>query len=458
MRRDAATTGREPDRELRDTDATAGLSRPPGWGRRDAFAAIALGLMAFALAFVSARTMPATLFEADELHSVWFEADIGQFVKDMTSASGHTDTSVLHPLLPLLTYVPTKVVREIAGLDPHAGVNVVVGMIAGLWFAVLFGVLRAMGCRRLDSVLLATLAGSSAAAMFWFGVPESAALGSLSLLFACGLAGTTLPVWWHVAANVFTLSTTVTNWMAAIASALARFRVQRVLAIALTALGVVVVMAVVQRRLLGRDLFLSSLEHAHHYVFDDDALGPGAILRSIVYHTMVMPDFDVVDRYQRSGWPILVTQAAAPGSASPWGVAAAVLWTGLLGIGAWGAARGRVRRPFVVALALTLIGQTVLHLAWGDETFLFSLHFLPLWIMVAACATLTPARRVALAMMAALVVCAGINNAGQFRRARATVERIVIANGGGAWPAPAPDFDTPAAAPAGAPGPPFHRP
>ena len=70
---------------------------------------------------------------------------------------------------------------------------------------------------------------------------------------------------------------------------------------------------------------------------------------------------------------------------------------------------------------MTLLGQLVLHMLFGWETFLFSIHFVPLLVVVAALSTLTRARVVALSLAGAVTVFAGINNFIQFGKATAFV-------------------------------------
>ena len=72
-------------------------------------------------------------------------------------------------------------------------------------------------------------------------------------------------------------------------------------------------------------------------------------------------------------------------------------------------------------LGLTLLGQLGLHLLYGEETFLYALHFAPLLVVFAACSTLTRMRLVGLVLAGALVISAGVNNAMQFRTATAVL-------------------------------------
>lgn len=70
-----------------------------------------------------------------------------------------------------------------------------------------------------------------------------------------------------------------------------------------------------------------------------------------------------------------------------------------------------------IMLGITLVGQLCLHLLYGTETFLHSLHFAPLLVVVGAFSTLTRARPVALVLVSFALICLLINNALQFQAA-----------------------------------------
>jgi hypothetical protein len=156
---------------------------------------------------------------------------------------------------------------------------------------------------------------------------------------------------------------------------------------------------------------------------------PGArrsveVARSFLFHSMVMPEIRRVDHWVRPWMPVLATQPSRPGSAGPWGVAGVVLWTLLLGLGGWSMFALRRQRPLRVVLGLSLLAQLGLHLVYGSETFLYSLHFAPLLVVVAALGCLTRARPLALGLAAALVVCAGVNNARQLASAATELREL----------------------------------
>lgn len=102
------------------------------------------------------------------------------------------------------------------------------------------------------------------------------------------------------------------------------------------------------------------------------------------------------------------------GSSGGWGVAATILWGALIVATLFGLFTSRGDRPLRIVLGATLAGQVLLHLIYGEETFLYALHLAPLLILSAALAVAsTTWRRLILALAVALAIAAAVNNASQ---------------------------------------------
>lgn len=142
----------------------------------------------------------------------------------------------------------------------------------------------------------------------------------------------------------------------------------------------------------------------------DGAGGPLEILRSMLFHSVVMPGISVITRHDHPG---LTIQHSTLGSAGPLAAIATVLWCTILALGTWATLRrGSLRRVRIVVVG-SLVGQALLHLFYGEETFLYSLHFLPLLVVIAALGTRTRLRLVVLAAAVALLPMLAISNARQ---------------------------------------------
>jgi hypothetical protein len=111
-------------------------------------------------------------------------------------------------------------------------------------------------------------------------------------------------------------------------------------------------------------------------------------------------------------------------SSGPWGVVATILWAALLAMTAVGVLTSRRHLPVRIVLGATLAGQVALHLIYGEETFLYSLHVAPLLILASAfAAASTRWRRVMLALAVALALTAAVNNVSQLGAAMAFFSR-----------------------------------
>jgi hypothetical protein len=90
--------------------------------------------------------------------------------------------------------------------------------------------------------------------------------------------------------------------------------------------------------------------------------------------------------------------------------AAIVLWVFLLDLGVRTLFTLAANRHLRFVVGFTLLGQLAMHMVFGEETFLYSIHFGPLLIILAALSTLTRVRPAALLLAGALALAAGINN------------------------------------------------
>lgn len=356
---------------------------------------------------------------------VWFESDQPRIFACMTNrySESHYRTNV-HPLFSVTGFLPVYLARKGFHVEPVIAVRIVSSVVAGVWAAMMFVVLRLFGCRRFDASLFATLAAVSATAVFWLAVPETFTFGSLTILLALGTVlvaqERSLPSLWYVAMSAMTLGMTVTNWMAGIFATFASHPWKRSFQITVNALCLVVVLWGAQRYLFpNAAFFIGDHVEDSNYINESASGGPVYVARSFLFHTMVMPEIKVVDRYRsrQPDWPIMITQQSGPGSGSRWGMAAAGLWAALVVLGIWALFRIAPHRPARAVLGLTLLGQLALHLVYGNETFLYGLHFAPLLVVLAALSTQTPARPVALLLAGALVVAAATNNVTQFTKA-----------------------------------------
>ena len=372
----------------------------------------------------STRVPPILLHTYD----VWFESDLSRVYDNMADRwSDHYRTKV-HPLFSLLTHPLVYALKKVAGIEPMTSIRGVMAAIAAIWISVLYVLLRLVGCRQLDAVLFSLIAACSAGSLFWFVVPETYPLGSLSILLALLLTITAerhgSAQWLFVVVSALTLSVTVTNWMAGIAAAFAHYPWKRATQVTINAFCLVVLLWGVQKYLFPSAQFFLGDKEETKYLLDPEAGGLLGVARSFFAHSVIMPAFRIADdlgwqsigAQDVKGWPKLITQSALLGTGSSVAWSVTILWFVLIGVGAWSFMLMRNHRQFRFVFGAVLVGQFVLHMLYGNETFLYALHFMPLLVVLAALSTLTMARPVALIAAALLLLGLGINNGLQFQQ------------------------------------------
>jgi hypothetical protein len=216
---------------------------------------------------------------------------------------------------------------------------------------------------------------------------------------------------------------TTTNWMVGILTTVTHHNWKRALQIIVNGFCIVVLLWAIQKYLFPSAFFFLGDREEEQYI--TTAVSFESILQvfqSFFYHSMVMPAIQEV-YYPKESWPWMLTQNSLAGSAGKMGVIAVLIWTGLLGLGFWALFYLDKYLKLRIVLGLTILGQLVLHSLYGPETFLYSLHFVPLLVILTALSTLTPARPLALLLAGGLILTAGYNNGIQFNKAFDFVER-----------------------------------
>ena len=194
--------------------------------RAQAIIIVALALAAAGTAYWRASTLDPVIYSVGSgvgfgpgyrLTDMWFNADISKIVAMASDPRTFQDfVTSEHPLIVLAMYPPVTVLRA-AGLTVLEAVRAYWAIIAALWVAMLFILLRALGCRPADATLFTIMAMTSAAFFFWSVVPEAFSLGSLAILVVLYLSAvahrTQSPLGAYMVINLVSLSITLTNWM-----------------------------------------------------------------------------------------------------------------------------------------------------------------------------------------------------------------------------------------------------
>jgi hypothetical protein len=357
---------------------------------------------------------------------VYFDADTPRTLLDMTGRMHDHYRTRVHPLFPLLTIPPEKVLEKGLGISDIAAARAVIACTAALWAAGLFALLRLMGLRRLDAIIFACMGMASAASIMWFVLPDTYPLGSLSILAAMLVVALTR---WRpvkpvvaIAVSAFTLAITITNYMAGLAMAVCAYPMRRAIVISLAAIVVMLALWCVEKALMPSVRFPLSDKEESKYMLLEQSGGPVRIVSAFFLHTMVVPEPAVRPLNLPGQWESALTvQHVNPGAGSAIGFAGACAWAVLLVIGCLALVVGAGDARFRAMLALVLTGQLGLHLIYGAETFIYALHFAPLLIALAALAALTRLRPIVLILALAVTALSFVNNLEVLRRCKAFI-------------------------------------
>jgi hypothetical protein len=139
-------------------------------------------------------------------------------------------------------------------------------------------------------------------------------------------------------------------------------------------------------------------------VFPEGASGVPASLRAVLAHGLVMPAIAIVEEPKWGA--IMSVQHSGLSSGGPWSVIATVLWAGLLGAGLWAqfSVAATIGRP------LALAAHLMVYSIYGEETFLYSLHIVPILVATLGCATHTKVRVPVIGVAAILTVMVALHN------------------------------------------------
>lgn len=323
---------------------------------------------------------------AQSIGGVWFQSDGWRVFDDMTNFAANHHRDTVHPLFSISLIPFTQFLATIFGISMLQSIYVANCTFFALSTYMLFVIIRVLGCARIDAYLLCGIFITSSAAIFWFTVPETYPAGCAAILL-CFLVMVTNPIKnrYYVAAAVLALGTTVTNWMAGVIVAASNRTVLRALTICVmsfvtTAMGAVAAKFIfpnpgspffLPKAVAGEETYMGHADSGSIF----DRLGGELITPLIapVHKHLYNQPTGVMNSFQ-STIPATLAQmdVAYLGAIT----AATVLYSAAF------IALFRNLDRFGAALMLVLLGQIVLHLAYGEETFLYSLHFAPLLVLL----------------------------------------------------------------------------
>ncbi len=387
--------------------------------------ALAVAVSGFALVQSLCARLGMAIYLPESFDS-WFDADTVRVFDDISQPTTWLMRAVYHPLFGLFAQALFRAMAAVRHASTISTVQGVLGLVGAGLLVAFVRLARAFDCGWLDAILFGTLLASSASFLYFAPIPETFSMGGATTLVALAWLVRSGDDWRgdlsSAGAIVSALSATTTNAAGPLAFLVATRRWSSIARVAAFSAALLVTLTIVEGRMLpnaGSRIrsTVSSLASADGHRDDGAArrglrdLIPrvtlvriGDAIRAFFVHSMVMPGSAVTPRsamatrdrgasFLPSSLPLFSIQESAVGSACRWGLVAAAGWLALLGLGMWVSWR-RIGEWKVRLVLTSLLVQLVLHAFVGRETFLYSLHFLPLLVLLAALGSTGPAREV----------------------------------------------------------------
>lgn len=337
---------------------------------------------------------------------LWFQADINRVTNDLVNpGTSHTRANV-HPFFVLLGAPPTLAVSRLFHLAPVQAAEYLMIALAGVWGALLYVLLRRSGSRPGHAVLFAGLGLLSSGNLLYSGIVETYVAGSISVIIALLAAASASGRRWSqtafVAAGALSFGITVSNWVSAAAATLSCWPRRKAILLTLAGLGAGMALALLQAALFPDSLMFWRVGGERHFLRQINAGSMISAMEVALVGSIVLP------QVWATAAGHLSVETLFPGSVA--GALGAVAWALLLALGVKALVDMRERQPLRITVAVILAVNIALHSVYGDETALYSLHFIPALIVLASLVTQTRFRKVGLTLAGVTLACQAANN------------------------------------------------
>ena len=374
-----------------------------------------VGGLAFAWSLYISSAFPGYLFNSLDF---WYGSDTKHVAETMWMLeSERFDRLDSHPLFSLIVLPPIRFLAlYYLNGDVLFAIKLILAFFAAISAAFVYALARALLRKILFALLTTAFMLTSATFIFWSAVPETFLFGSaaISATFFFAIVGNSSPRI-HVLLHVFSLAFTITNWLAAILASLSRFKLSSAVMVFLAGAIIASVLAIWQQGFLpGAPVFFLHM-------------GPEDIKREGAF--MALPSLENIPLYVARVSNYFFATVIAPEPAyngkgvysslnySPVGWIGIASWLVIFGAGVVRAFFISSRRRFLIVVGGFTVYQLALHLVYGDEPFLYSMHFLPALILIGCLSLTGKYRNYFAALMCISIICNLVNNVTRFLEA-----------------------------------------
>ena len=374
----------------------------------DVFCLCLLSFLSFWFSFHLSGGIPESFYE---LYDYWFDADISRVLVNIDAGSNEAWRNHTHPLFAAF-FKPLAFLFSLAQVGPVMFGRVLIGISAVVTTGSVFLTLRALGFSPISRLLGASMFICSGAFVFWWSVLETFPVGGafIAVLILALSINLKSKLFW-VFATPFTLGLTVTNWLICIVGVFLSFHWKK--SFQLLALGVLTSVAIYG---------------ASTQVLKTDTQGmPGRLLQEqrFLFHPESInevPEYAKIYT-KRAVWFFCSPAVVAQGRVGPaqfksekyngiWyggfrysyrGYIALLCWFILLFKGSSNLLLQKKKSKVSLTIFLFLLFQLALHLVYGKHPFLYSSHWAPCLVILAAFSLSGSRKR--LFQVVALVFC-----------------------------------------------------
>ncbi|HYP13056.1 MAG TPA: hypothetical protein VEQ63_03960, partial [Bryobacteraceae bacterium] len=220
-------------------------------------------------------------------------------------------------------------------------------------------------------------------------------------------------------------SITVTNWTLALLTSALTFHWRRAAQVITNGFALLSAAWILGHLIVPSTVFIGPTLFEKNFVYVPSPSRLVGVATSFFAHSMVAAREPEPTPLLRNGWVGLTLQGVLPKFTDALGAVAAWGWIGLLAVGTWGMLRDKGPARVPLTIGLFLLAQFGLHSVYGEETFLYSLHWLPFLVMTAAYGCRSKARYGVLAATCLLTVLVAVVN---YQALYAATERALEMN------------------------------
>ena len=357
----------------------------------------------------------------------WFQSDAWRVFDDMVNLEANRYRNDVRPLFTLIALPITMSIKNVFKLNSIQAIWGFHILCILIWAVMLFLTIRLLGLSKFRAFVIVLLGIFSGAAIFWFTVPETYGLSCLSIILCLFLAAyethhktSDLSL---ILASTFCLGTLVTNWIAGLALLFVFRNPKKAISLACVSFFIVLLGWGVQKTIFPQPapLFIKvDFAREKQYMFNKEQGNSLYAINTMFISSMVVPQINQYEqRIQASGKRLTIQKSVLINSGWLHSFLA-FSWLFVLALGIIQLLQNKKMRKFSLVILSTLASQIALHSIYGEETFLYSLHFITILVVLSASSLRSLNRSKSIILIIILIFLIAVNNLIKFNYALKT--------------------------------------